>query len=1047
MTTSRWFRFAVHFLFWSWNLLLLSCVVFGFVPVVVVPLVIDAVDGLARWDFVSTALVVTIVPIFSVWHAWQHRAHHRERPLDLLTFFVGVELAMLAVTMGRFFGLHELTGAGEVIFGAIVIGGFVAEVRVVLGDRLPPHQLFDGVTNVALVLRALAGLYVGALLSSITLPLLAQAVWSLGDLSAAGWAKVLFLLPLWLWLAASAVLLLLLPVAAPLSWFSVARRSSALVRQRWGVDDLLVTTLSPVAAGLVAVGVQWTQPHEGVLQRLQNGATDDSTRQALVADREAIERGLLDAYLGRHTYLGDDNSRPWSAALRTVDDGPRDHLLDGFFDAAIIDNGRPFFYAGRFGDDAEQARALYRAFFGRELERDHAASVRKALSARWSRDERFAGFVDEGQARVRLQRQDLSIRNDRAGVVAVEVHDTWVNQTGTDQEVVLAFELPESAAVTGLWLGPTDNRAEAFRYTVSPRGAAQQVYREEVRARRDPALLEQTGPRQYRLRVFPLPARQTRSGRDILDNGWQANDAPRVHVWLTYEALPDDDGGVPLPVLRERRNGFWDARTVRHVHFGSDVLGLSSAVDAFADAVDAVDGGGWVQRIGVALPAVARATVAARIDDGCAALVPAAAPDVPSLAGRTVDVVVDRSLAVADHTSALVDALAALRATGATLHFVLGTSALRAEPPLVIDAYENDDVARTVFFGAAQPKELLAQWIATRAAAAPDVVVVLAGGASFDVADDVPLPLDRLRDRALPRTLLVHLDGAMPRGYDDATLDGIRRSGGTATTSLRDGLLRLQDTPWVDGHRFDVRVDGAAGNACPSSGPGRAVVARQRILLADRGGKAPLASLDGLHRLAVDASVATPYSSLLVLVNARQRARLAQLEGQRDRFDREVDDDGKGARLAQLKQTVRQAARSAAPPPSSMKHFRGEAKAAFAPQATALPIAAPPSVANEATAARLSKIEASDNVGATREVAAAKDGAPPEAPPRDDEAAVDDDAAVAPQADSARDEAPTEETSPPPSVSGVPEPEEWLLVVLAIGIVTVFELHRRRRMV
>jgi putative PEP-CTERM system integral membrane protein len=1090
MSTSPWFRFVVKALFWSWNVLLLAVVVFGFVPLVVAPLVIDAIDGLARWDFVSTSLVVVVVPFFSVWHAWQHRRQHDEHPLELLTFFFGVELALLAVTAGRLFGLHELTGAGEVIFAAIVVGGFVAEVRVVLGDRLPPSQIFDGAMNIALVFRALAGAYVGVLLSSISVPLLAQIVWNVGDIAAEASFAALLLLPLWLWAFALVALLLVLPVAAPLSWWHVARRSSALVRQRWGVDDLLVTTLSPTIAFVVAVAVQWTQPHVGVLSRIAQLADTDADRRALVADREHIERGLVDAYLGRHTYLDDDSSHPWSLASDWQRGYHERGFLSAVLDNAVRDYGRPFFYEGVFGDDAAQARSAYRAFFGRELERDHAAEVRKALAARWSRDQRFAGFVDEGQARVRLQRQDVTIRNDRQGVVDVDLHDTWVNQTGTDQEVVLSFELPESAAVTGLWLGPTDNRAEAFAHIVSPRGAAQQVYREEVRAHRDPALLEQTGPRQYRLRVFPLPARPGHAASEILANGWEAKSAPRVHVWVTYEALPDDDGGVPLPRLRERRNGFWDARTTRHVHFGSDVLGLSSAVDADAVAVDAIDGGEWVQTNGLALPRVARATVSARVNDACAALVPTAAPATPLLGGRTVDVVVDRSLAVADHQQALIDALTALRATGATLQFTLGTSNLRNARPDVVDHYDDEDVRRTVFFGAAQPKELLSQWISNHHEKLPDVIVVLAGGASFDVATDTPLPLSTFGDRGLPRTLLVHLDGAMPSGYDDATLDAIRRSGGTATTSVRDALLRLQDTPWVDGHRFDARASG--DGACPSSGPGRAIVARQSILLADRGGKAALSALDGLHRLAVDASVATPYSSLLVLVNAQQRARLAQLSSEQDRFNREVDDDGKGAGLARLKAAVRATMPTRAPRAAAandLQRFRANEKHAAAPSddepapretsdesirhvtaeaapsaalatTEAVPAAMPRSAPRASAGARNAPASAAANAPARAAVApqaSAKDEA--RAPTQgadkvaavqtsndvvasDPATAVDPIVDVAPSADNVQPaNAPT---SPPPSVSGVPEPEEWLLIVLAIAAVAVFELRRRR---
>ena len=74
---------------------------------------------------------------------------------------------------------------------------------------------------------------------------------------------------------------------------------------------------------------------------------------------------------------------------------------------------------------------------------------------------------------------------------------------------MLFFELPESAAVTGLWLGPTANRDEAFTHVVAPRGAAQQVYREEVRARREVTVRVSPGARtirKARLRACPACA-------------------------------------------------------------------------------------------------------------------------------------------------------------------------------------------------------------------------------------------------------------------------------------------------------------------------------------------------------------------------------------------------------------------------------------------------------------------------------------------------------------------------------------------------------------
>lgn len=75
------------------------------------------------------------------------------------------------------------------------------------------------------------------------------------------------------------------------------------------------------------------------------------------------------------------------------------------------------------------------------------------------------------------------------------------------------------AVLTGVWLGNSPDPNARFPFQVAPRGAAQAVYRNETRVIRDPALLEQIGPRQYRLRIFPILPVQT---------SW---DADQAHTW------------------------------------------------------------------------------------------------------------------------------------------------------------------------------------------------------------------------------------------------------------------------------------------------------------------------------------------------------------------------------------------------------------------------------------------------------------------------------------------------------------------------------------
>jgi putative PEP-CTERM system integral membrane protein len=1006
-------RWTPALLFWPWNVALICILWVGFVPEVLSFLVVDAVAGLARVDHVAGAAFLVVIPVLSVAHVVAHWAHFRKSPLELFVFFFGVELPLLAITSARLFGFHELSGAAELVYLAIIIGGVAAEARAFLGKRFPTGQFADGAMHVIFVVRALAGVYVGALLSSVTLPVLAILVLKTIEHPPTGNELLVAVVasPIIAVGAVTTVFVLLMPVLTPAAWIAAAVRSGKAVRAAWGTDDLFFTTAGPILAIAVAFVVLLPQPHAKVLARLAALPTTDAERKALVEDRDAIEAGLVNAYLGKHRYVDDDSVAMWSD-IWSLDGmlAPRRDLDEANGVMRMV--ARPFLFEGRFGTDAHEARRLYRAFFGRELERDHAAEVRKALSASWSREARFAGFINEGQQRVRLESQDVSITDD-GGSFTVEIHDTWMNQTTADEEVALFFELPESAAVTGLWLGPTEHKEDAFVYVTAPRGAAQQLYREEVRARRDPALIEQVGPRQYRLRVFPIPGRRAAPRRNLLESAWADTSAPRVHVWLQYQALPDEGGHAPMPLMRERRNGFWDDGTRR----------TENGVDS--GAVADVVGGGWVQAKALT-PHHAPQPLVARAGDACVTMTPSVAPAAPKLAGRRMDVVVDRSLAMADEREALKSALQTLRDSGAVVRVILGTSALRGEDAVVFGGGVNDiDVDSVVFFGAATAADLVRQYIALAGPSPGSTVIVLTTNANFDVATDEDLDLSALPGGVLPQTFLVHVGGAMPAGYDDGVMDAIRRSGGTASTSLDQALRTLSHVVWADGFTFAVgpctgAVDGAAGRAA-----GGAVAARHRIVLADRGGQAPLEALDALHRMAVQGSVVTSYSSMIVLVNDVQRRRLVELSSQKDRFEREVEDDAKGAG-ADANTTARPQAEVERRPVTKEDAKDPGVVASSADGVDSVAVTDTNEPSDEALAPDL------------KPEAQAKSSAPATT------TTTSPSLAFAPPSPLSQAEPPAANTQPLPQVSGVPEPEEWLLLILG-GVAVGIAVWRRRR--
>jgi hypothetical protein len=1070
-------------LFWAWNLVGVAVVVFGVLPFVVVDLVKDAAVGLARWDFVASIAILCLVPVATTAYAFAHRKRYREEPAELFELFFGVELPLLAITAGRLYAFASLGHAAEFVYVALVAGGLVAESRLVLGARFPKSQVLDGLSHGFLTLRMVAGVYVGFLLANVTVPLLLasgkNAVDVVIDSDGVAAVVALVLFPATIMAAATLALVLTLPITAPLAWWRALQHSGALVRARWGLDDLLFTSGAPVVIAVMGFIMLVPQPHKQAFALLDKTPTTDDERRALAAAAPDIEAGLVDAWLGRHRYVFDNNNDVWARAW-ALDLKGRSRRHEALVDvnATFNEIARPFTFDGQHDRDAERAKAQYRAYFGSEIELDHAAAAQQALAARWSRAERFSAFIDEGKDRARLVAQDVVV-DGAHGVFDVEVHDVWQNQTPQDLEVTLSFALPVSAAISGVWVSPTAHKEDGAAFTVSPRGAAQQVFEEAKRSRSDkPALVEQVGPGQYRFRVFPIPARTPRS-RSLTDaEGWTAGDAAQVHVWLKYQALPDDNGQAPLPLLTSRRNGFWDTDTARVVD-GASVAGVA-----------AHGGGQWVQgtstKTQARQPVMARVPrpppprvaptglVAVNVDDivgfapkgptpkGPASLDPPIAPLAPprpapplpqeitsavdaaatpalppppppafdcvrltpenaptlALTGKVVDVVIDRSRGVAPHTAVVKDALARLRASGATVQVILGTNALYGDSARAVDDVNVDALA---FVGAATPGELLQQARAAHAGAAADAVVILAGTTSFSVSDA------RAPVAPLPRTVLLHVSGRMPSGYDDAVLDAIRQSGGTTTARLDDALARLAEGFFVDGYSVDVAAD---GSACVDDGVVEAVVARAAIALADRTQKAPPGELDRLHFVATKAGVVTPYSSMIVLLNPAQRQRLAQLAQGHDRFTREqegqvvVGEDRRNGLTRDLHVRT-----SSAPPPPPMAAVPSTAgapmKALTAGTADSL---APGSqmkgraIGEDAveavvdTAARAAKDDRGVAAGAKNEIAAAEPGV-----------FADDPVAPAP-------------ASPP--VQGVPEPHEWLLLMLGLVAVVVTVVRR-----
>jgi putative PEP-CTERM system integral membrane protein len=635
------------------------------------------------------------------------------------------------------------------------------------------------------------------------------------------------------------------------------------------------------------------QPQIKAFSLLENPGGNEGDRQELVKKSDTIRQGLLNSYLLSYRYLSTVDENNHIAALhKSVFNLPDEtaNLIQAAYNQLLT----PFLYQGDRAD-MEKAEKLYGQFFDTSIQKAEAPLISKAIESTWNRDEAKAGLLNINQQKVWLQKQEVKV-TEQGDWAEVELYEMYENQTPDLQEVYYSFSLPESAVITGLWLGDTDDRAKRFPYQVSPRGAAQQVYNDQVQAQVDPALLEQVGTRQYRLRAFPIPAKRLRIDPN------PANPTPtHMHLWLTYKVMQQPQGWA-LPDLGEKRNVYWNWSSQRTIN-GKSINKFSAGDDwlpAFVEATKPFN----LQPHQVTFPK--GEVISAQ---------PFAAGDYVLPQGQRFAVIIDTSRSMTAQKQALAktwDWLNQNIAKNNEIHLYL-TGTLGAEPRRIADL-KSFDLQQLTYFGSLQFPEMLQQFSQLQGDTIYDAVLLLTDDGSYDLAqDEVKLP-------AIKAPLwMVHLAG-LPPAYDDVTLKAVQDSGGGVSTNAQEVIQRIATTgqfnklnksdkslvSLVDGYGWyrsgkpNPPVSNTANSQpqvptnlsqdfAPLAARQLALALSQETKGRDIQGSELLAKLDGIQALAKQYGIVTPYSSMIVLVNDQQREALKQAESRVDRFDREVE--------------------------------------------------------------------------------------------------------------------------------------------------------------
>jgi len=881
---NRWLRLGAAGLFWSWHAVYLALLAFGLVPYALVPLLESWIAGRSPLGFVLTVCALCLLPVGSAWLGWRWRAD----PGRLFRLFYGALGPLVALLFFRLIFLREVGGAAAWMLAWAGAGGVYYAASLARPLAAGASASARGARLVGGAALLGVGLWAGLMMSFYALPLvgtIAQAGWQIaGELLHFDWIMPLLeglgelLRELWaegprvIWFfflgslvgltfAYTMTLAAGLPLAMTALYIDAWRRAFRSFAGAAGASAALAVTGAVLAAGGLGFGAVSEQPQARAFELLEAPPADDDARRALLAQEAEIREGLTNAYLASWRYIGA------TADARHIESIWRESL--GVREATWLSDlyawaARPLLYDGEdMSADRERARAAYAAFFDASIQELERQAVLDALRATYDTAQVEAGLLDAGERVVRLARQDVSV--DSAGDLAeVTVHEVYANQTLDRQEIYYTFSLPRSAAVTGLWLGESPDRGEAFAYTVAPRGAAQEVYRAERARRVDPALLEQVGPQQYRLRAFPIPAKPSRY-----------EEAAPMHLWLTY-ATPARGGAWPTPALLEARNIYWDEDTER-------TLGGAPAPPTE----------GWFAPLIEADAAAPRAHVADLGDGLWVHAEPVADERRAPAAGRRMAVALDRSYSMASRAGEVADALRFLRehvAPQSEVDLYLMSAPARGAAPERVDL-AGFDASGAVWFGGQDLYGLIEDAHAASRGAGPyDLMIVLTDGGGDRLATDrepfeVGAPL-----------WLVHLGGDMPAVYDDATLEMVQASGGGVAATAqeaqrRDALVAASSRPGVidvaDGYVWSLLPGAPAAASEPAFA---SLGARQLVNLMTREmNTGRLEDLDALHAVAARHHVVTAWSSMIVLVDERQREALRRASEAADRFEREVE--------------------------------------------------------------------------------------------------------------------------------------------------------------
>lgn len=317
--------------------------------------------------------------------------------------------------------------------------------------------------------------------------------------------------------------ILIFPFVVPGVFALIFWRGTVTLRQRLGSSfTYRYGAVSAFLLLLCLLAVSYQRPvtpYLTSLSQLKSASTFEDRQEIardLLTKERAIKTALTDMYSASSRYLWTQDDTTIARAYEDAFDLNQPTSM--FIQQTFLTLAFPFVYSGP--TDTVKAAESFQYLFGHPITEAKPSPTPTPP--------------------VQIVNRTIRATTKEEGLFAtISIDETYENTTFQQQEVVYEFSLPETAVMTDLRLGPSLE----FSGIIAPKGAAQRTYERELTRRRDPALLEQVGPRQYRLRVFPIPAKGDRTTL--------AGKNQRVEFTYIVAAEPE---GYALPRYTLRRN-------------------------------------------------------------------------------------------------------------------------------------------------------------------------------------------------------------------------------------------------------------------------------------------------------------------------------------------------------------------------------------------------------------------------------------------------------------------------------------------------------------